>query len=390
MKKNNMKYDAIILLAGKGERFASEINKVYYRIYNKPVFKYSLEVFLNDDDCKKVILVYNKDDKELLENYLTEFNAKIILCQGGNERYLSVKEGLKKVTEENVLIHDGARPVIDINLIQSIKKELTFSKAVAPGLPITDTVKNYIEGEKVETIDRSHLYYMQTPQGVKTQILKDAFVEIKEDDNITDDLMAIEKYEKVLPKIIKGEKKNIKLTTIEDVLLIQLYLKERTKEMLRIGESRDIHKLIPGRKLIIGTIEIPHDKGFEAHSDGDILLHAITEAIIGALGLGDLGTHFPDNDMKYKNISSSFFLQKAKEMMDKEGYEVENIDSTVIIERPHLLKYIPQMRKNIASILNIKEQKVNIKATRGETLGYIGKEDGAEAMAIVLLKKIGY
>ncbi len=387
---NNMKYDAIILLAGKGERFASEINKVYYRIYNKPVFKYSLEVFLNDDDCKKVILVYNKDDKEFLESYLTESNVKIILCQGGNERYLSVKEGLKYVTEENVLVHDGARPVIDINLIQSIKNELAFSKAVAPGLPITDTVKNYMEGEKVETIDRSHLYCMQTPQGAKTQVLKNALTKIKKDDNITDDLMAIEKYERILPKIIKGDKKNIKLTTLEDVSLIQLYLKERTKEMLRIGESRDIHKLIPGRKLIIGTIEIPHDKGFEAHSDGDILLHAITEAIIGALGLGDLGTHFPDNDMKYKNISSSFFLQKAKEMMDKEGYEVENIDSTVIIERPHLLKYIPQMRKNIASILNIIEQKVNIKATRGETLGYIGKEEGAEAMAIVLLKKIGY
>lgn len=387
---NNMKYDAIILLAGKGERFTSEINKVYYRIYNKPVFKYSLEVFLNDDDCKKVILVYNKDDKELLENYLKESSAKIILCQGGNERYLSVKEGLKHVTEENVLVHDGARPIIDINLIQRIKNELTFSKAVAPGLPVNDTVKNYIEGEKVKTIDRSHLYYMQTPQGVKTQILKDALNKIKKDDNITDDLMVIEKYEKELPKIIKGDKRNIKLTTLEDVSLIQLYLQERTKEMLRIGESRDIHKLIPGRKLIIGTIEIPHNKGFEAHSDGDILLHAITEAIIGALGLGDLGTHFPDNDMKYKNISSSFFLQKAKEMIDKEGYEIENIDSTVIIEKPHLLKYIPQMRKNIASILNIIEQKVNIKATRGETLGYIGKEEGAEAMAIVLLKKIGY
>lgn len=387
---NNMNYDVILLLAGKGERFATGINKVYYSVYNKPIFKYSLELFLNDDDCLRVIIVYNKDDKETLGNYLPEYNQKIVLCQGGEERFLSVKEGLKYVTEENVLIHDGARPIIDMNIIQNIKKELISFPAVAPGIPVTDTLKSYIDGEEIKTIDRNHLYYMQTPQGLKTQILKKALNKVKKDNIITDDLMAIEKYEKIVPKIIKGDKKNIKLTTIDDIPLIQLYLKERAREMLRVGQSRDIHKLIPGRKLIIGTVEIPHEKGFEAHSDGDILLHAITEAIIGALGLGDLGTHFPDNDMKYQNISSSFFLTKAKEMMDREGYEVENIDSMVIIEKPHLLKYIPQMRKNISNILNISEAKVNIKATRGETLGYIGKEEGAEAMAIVLLKKVGY
>lgn len=158
--------------------------------------------------------------------------------------------------------------------------------------------------------------------------------------------------------------------------------------MYRIGQSRDIHKLVEGRKLMIGLQEIPFTKGELAHSDGDVLVHAITEAIIGALGLGDLGKHFSDKDDKYKDISSEHFLKEVKKMLEKEQYEICNIDSTVLIEEPMIGKYIDAMKKSMSKVLNISPTQINIKATRGEELGYIGRKEGIEAMAIVLIKKI--
>lgn len=158
--------------------------------------------------------------------------------------------------------------------------------------------------------------------------------------------------------------------------------------MYQIGQSRDIHKLVEGRKLMIGLQEIPFTKGELAHSDGDVLVHAITEAIIGALGLGDLGKHFSDKDDKYKDISSEYFLKEVKKMLEKEQYEICNIDSTVLIEEPMIGKYIDAMKKSMSKVLNISPTQINIKATRGEELGYIGRKEGIEAMAIVLIKKI--
>lgn len=156
--------------------------------------------------------------------------------------------------------------------------------------------------------------------------------------------------------------------------------------MYRIGQSKDIHRLAEGRKLVIGTVEIPFEKGSVAHSDGDALVHAIVEAIIGAMGKGDIGKLYPDTDSKYKDISSSYFLTNVKSLLEQNNYEICNIDSTVVIEKPMLAKIIPEMKKNISNYLQISEDKINIKATRGEGLGYVGASEGYEAYAIVLLK----
>lgn len=154
---------------------------------------------------------------------------------------------------------------------------------------------------------------------------------------------------------------------------------------MRIGQSTDIHRLVEGRPLIIGGIEIPHDRGLLGHSDADILIHVIAEAVIGALGSGDLGTHFPDNDEKWKGISSLLILEEVKVMMRNAGYKIVNVDSLVIIEEPKMAKYIPAMRSNIARILECDEEKINIKATRGEGMGFIGRKEGALAQAVVLI-----
>lgn len=159
--------------------------------------------------------------------------------------------------------------------------------------------------------------------------------------------------------------------------------------MYRIGNARDIHKLVEGRKLFLGTIEIPYSKGLLGHSDGDCLTHAIVNALIGAMGLGDIGKFFPDNDPKYKDISSSYFLLEVKKLLEKEKYEIVNIDSIVMIEKPILRSFIDDMTKNIASLLGIKKEQINIKATRGEGLGFIGEGLGVEASVVVLIKKTG-
>ena len=157
--------------------------------------------------------------------------------------------------------------------------------------------------------------------------------------------------------------------------------------MFRIGQSTDVHRLVEGRKLIIGGVDIPHEKGLLGHSDADVLLHAIIEAIIGAMGEGDIGKHFPDTDPKYKGISSMKLLEAAYELMISNGFKIENIDALVRIERPKMAPYIMQMRENIANVLHVELQQINVKATRGEGLGFVGKEEGVEAQAVVLLSK---
>lgn len=156
---------------------------------------------------------------------------------------------------------------------------------------------------------------------------------------------------------------------------------------MRIGQSSDIHKLVENRKLILGGVEIDHHLGLLGHSDADVLLHAIAEAIIGALALGDIGKHFPDTDPKYKGISSLKLLNHVKELMNDQGYQISNLDSLILIEKPKLAKYIPQIKKNIAQALDCSENQINVKATRGEGLGYIGREEGVKSQAVVLLKR---
>lgn len=157
--------------------------------------------------------------------------------------------------------------------------------------------------------------------------------------------------------------------------------------MLRIGNGYDVHRLVEGRKLVLGGVEIPHDKGVLGHSDGDVLLHAITDAIIGALGLGDIGLHFPDTDEKFKNIDSAILLKKINEIMLEKNFKIVNLDSTVVIQRPKLRPYIDEIKKNIASILNVDAEIINVKAKTEEKLGFTGDESGVKAYSVVLLEK---
>ena len=220
-----MKYSAIILLGGKSTRFGGDLNKVYYLINNKPIFCYSLELFLNDKDCNEVIIVYNQEDSEILTQILSKY-PQVLKTIGGSMRYLSVAAGLKLATSEYVLVHDGARPNINKQMIDDLKQGLIGCPSVSLGVPVTDTIKK-VSGNSFETIDRSNLYAVQTPQGSKKELLEKALNLVSDKDNITDDLMAIEKYSNVVPKIILGSKTNIKVTTFEDYQYVKILMGDK-------------------------------------------------------------------------------------------------------------------------------------------------------------------
>ncbi len=219
-----MKYSAIILLGGSSTRFSNDINKVYLLINDKPVFLYSVDVFLNDNDCDEIIIVYNEKDKDIINKY--NFDKKIKLVAGGSERYLSVLNGLNVVKNKYVLVHDGARPYINLDLINRVKDGLLKSKSVSLGVKVSDTIKKKTL-DAIETIDRDDLYYMQTPQGSETSALKNVLIKIKKEDKITDDLMAFEKYSDITPLIVEGDKKNIKITTIDDFEYMKYLLENK-------------------------------------------------------------------------------------------------------------------------------------------------------------------
>ena len=222
-----MTYNLLILLGGKSSRFGGDLNKVYRLINHKPVFSYSLDKFLLFKEIEKIVIVYNENDYELLKKYLSTYkDPRIELCVGGNERYDSVMNGLAKVDCDKVIVHDGARPNVSIEAIKDIIDASKTNDCVTLGYPMTDTVKQ-VNGESLITIDRSNLFTIQTPQITNLDLLKSCLSKIKKSDNITDDLMAIEKYSNVKPKIIVGNKFNYKLTTSEDLKLLELLLGEQ-------------------------------------------------------------------------------------------------------------------------------------------------------------------
>lgn len=220
-----MIYSAIILLGGKSTRFGGSLNKVYQLVNNKPIASYSIDLFLADKDCKEVIVVYNKEDSDIINNILTNY-PNVLKTIGGNKRHLSVLEGLKLATSDYVLVHDGARPNITQLMIDSLKKELENCDAVSLATAVTDTIKK-VTVNTFETINRNDLYAVQTPQGSKRDLLLNALLKVKDDDEITDDLMAIEKYSSVVPKIVLGSKLNIKITTEEDYEYIKFIMGDK-------------------------------------------------------------------------------------------------------------------------------------------------------------------
>jgi 2-C-methyl-D-erythritol 4-phosphate cytidylyltransferase/2-C-methyl-D-erythritol 2,4-cyclodiphosphate synthase len=284
-----------------------------------------------------------------------------------------------------VIVHDGVRPLVSEEMITRVVAAAADSGAASIGVPAKDTIKETTEENIVATtLPRQNLWQTQTPQAFQYDLLCRAYAKAERDHFCgTDDASLVERTG-VKVRMIAGSYENIKITTPEDLIMAEALMKEKIKERIiyRSGLGYDSHRFAPGRPLILGGVEISFDRGLLGHSDADALLHAVCDALLGMAGAGDIGRHFPDTDETFKNISSLILLGRVKQIIEAKGMSINNIDVTVMMEKPKLAPYAGAMAANIARTLNISEAAVNIKAKTNEGMGFVGREEGVAVLAI--------
>lgn len=372
-------YQAILLMAGSGQRFNDSQNKTLIKVANDYLFNHSLKVFIKDTKCEKIYLVVNNNDLEEVKKIIE--NEKVEFIIGGLTRLESVKNALKYVTNQ-VLIHDAARPILNQEDIDLMLNELEKYDAVTYYEKCIDTYR-INENNKIRNIDRNKMYKIVTPQGYKQNTFNEILTSI-ESPEFTDEISILLNYDYKISHL-ESLHSMPKLTYKQDLDYIN-FLLEKDKQYL-IGHSFDFHPFVDGEGINLGGVFIPFTKRLKGWSDGDALIHAVAESIIGALALGDIGKLYPDNDPKYKGICSKYFLEDVKKILDEKSYEIVNLDTIVYLEKPNLKNYKLDMAKEMASLLGINHYQVNVKATTTEQKGLVGKGEGIGAEAIVLLKK---
>ena len=384
MQKNNL---AIILSGGTGKRFDISKPKQFYKFNEKTIIETSVEKFTNSNLFDYIIIVSHKDFLKFTKKLFSNKNIKVV--PGGNNRQESVFYGLnaaKSFKPKYVLIHDAVRPFFSINLLKRVLKKLEKEISVIPSINVYDSAR-YFKNKKYTNISRHNLKLIQTPQGFCFNSIYEAHKKNKEYVHTDDSMILYELKNKI--KLIKGEKLNFKITTKEDYDMGKLIVKEIDNNIndIRVGTGFDVHKFKKGKKLKIFGISIPFDKSLDGHSDADVGFHAIVDAILGGLCLGDIGNHFPPTDDKWKNRKSIFFMTYAKELLIKKKFRINNIDITLICERPKVSEYQKKFIKSVAKALNIDFRKINIKGTTTEKLGFLGREEGIACQVSVTLSK---
>jgi 2-C-methyl-D-erythritol 4-phosphate cytidylyltransferase / 2-C-methyl-D-erythritol 2,4-cyclodiphosphate synthase len=361
----------IILAAGSGKRFNNKKPKQYFLYKNKEIFEHSLEKAINSKLFKGIILVVD-NPKKIQKKY----PKNVLVIKGGIERSDSSLIGLKKIKRykpSNVLIHDAARPDFSIKLLKNLIRNLKNNIAVVPVINPKDSIKYKIRNE-LYNLNRNKALLAQTPQAFKYKYLYN--LATSQNKIINDEATLFIEYNKKI-KFIKGENKNNKITYLEDIKKIKNYF----------GIGFDIHKLKRGKSLYLGGIKIPFHSGLKGHSDGDVILHAIIDALLGALRKKDIGTYFPSNKNKYKNIRSAKMLEPVIYKLQNQNFFINNIDINLICEKPKVSKYREKIVKSISSLLNLDKKLINLKGKTVEKLGLIGKEKAIACEVITSISK---
>lgn len=382
---------AVILAAGSGRRMG--FDKMTAELHGKAVILYSLERFI-ESHADEIIIAASEDNiakiRELIsENVHTDKPIKVIT--GGATRFESALKAVKMTSDkcDVVSIHDGARPFLTAELADDVAQSAYKHGAALVAVRAKDTVKVCGDGVVTATPDRSTLWLAQTPQAAR----KAGYIAAAEkldvnDPRITDDASVMELYG-IKPFIVEGSYDNIKLTTKEDIAMAESIIGKSGAPKLRVGHGYDVHRLVEGRKLILCGVEVPNKDniGLLGHSDADVAVHALMDAMLGAVALGDIGKHFPDSDDRYKGISSMRLLEHVRKLLDEKNAHVTNADITIIAEKPKLAKFIPDMRESIAAALGLETDDINVKATTEEGLGIAGA--GIAAHAVCMAEKLG-
>ena len=385
-----MKTIGIMACGGSGSRMNAGMNKILLPLAGRTVLRRSLEAFEGLVD--EMILSVRPEDESPVrrEAELAEISFPVRLVSGGATRQESVLNGLKSVLwnpEDLVLVHDAARCLVEPDLIRRVIASCVSSGSGVPAVPAVSTFKLCDEeGRITRTLPRASLYEIQTPQGFAgADLLRASLEAMARRLEVTDDASVMELAGAEV-RIVPGSVRNIKLTTPEDYMAAEQLLNHGLPA-LRVGTGYDVHRLAEDRKLVLCGVEIPWERGLLGHSDADVALHALMDAMLGAAALGDIGKHFPDTDPQYAGISSLLLLKKTAELLQRSGYRPVNVDITVVAQQPKLLPYIPRMRRNVADALALPEGAVSVKATTTEKLGFEGRGEGISAQAVCLIQR---
>lgn len=368
---------AIIVAAGASRRMG--FDKLSYRLPDgRTVLETSCALFAAHPAVDELVLVAG-GNRPQCEAIAAACPKPCTVVQGGATRADSVRSGLAAAKGQLVAIHDAARPFASAEIITAALQAAAESGAAAPAVPVKDTIKIADQdGKVVATPDRAMLYAVQTPQCFDRALYLQALEAVSGEKAslVTDDCSLFELAG--LPVTLTGgDYANLKITTKEDLQ------KEKT---MRIGHGYDVHRLVENRKLILGGVEVPYEKGLLGHSDADVLLHAVMDAVLGAAALGDIGQHFPDTDPAYKGADSLALTREVAKIIAAHGYKVGNIDATILCQRPKLAPHIPAMRQNIADAFGLPLDAVSVKATTEEHLGFTGEGLGIAAHAVALIE----
>lgn len=373
---------ALIVAAGRGLRAGGGVAKQWRLLKGRPVADWTVEKFLTHPRIGPVVLVLNADDPTGWERY--DHRDGIILAEGGAERALSVRAGLRALQGRgitNVLIHDVARPCIAPDTIDAVIDALGTSEAAAPALPVTDALWTGAHGAVTGTRDRTGLFAAQTPQGFRFDAILAAH-EAAQDPQAADDV-AIARASGLRVAIVEGMAENIKITTAADFERAARIL--GTQMDIRLGNGYDVHRFTAGDHVTLCGVRVPHDHALDGHSDADVGMHAVTDAIYGALADGDIGRHFPPSDPQWKGAASEIFLRHAVELAASRGFAISNVDCTLVCEYPKIGPHAGAMQAEMARIMGIAPERVSVKATTSERLGFTGRGEGIAALATACL-----
>ncbi len=379
---DSMTTAAVIVAAGRGRRVGGPIPKQWRTLGGRTVLSWTLDTFRHAPTVGPIVVVLHPDDMGLAPGYAAHDDVSV--AAGGATRADSVRAGLVALRAHapaRVLIHDAARPLVSTALIARVIAALDHSRGAAPALPVTDALWRGAAGLVTGTADRGGLFRAQTPQGFHF----DAILAAHEAAAIPDaaDDVAIARAAGIDVAIVEGEEANLKITTEGDFARAEALMTQTTD--IRTGNGFDVHAFGPGDRVTLCGIDIAHDRGLVGHSDADVAMHAITDAIYGALAAGDIGRHFPPSDPRWKGAASDIFLAHAAALADQRGYVLSHVDCTIICERPRIGPHAPDMQACIAAILGIAPDRVSVKATTSERLGFAGREEGIAAMATATL-----
>lgn len=389
---------AIIPAGGIGKRMGLGRPKQFQDLAGVPLLVHTLRAFEDIDEITATIVAAPIDAVNQVRLMAKKHRlTKITVVAGGKLRQDSVQAGLAHVPADCdfVAVHDGARPLIDADLIRRCLEAARKNGAAMAALPAKDTMKEVDgDGTILRTVDRENIWQAQTPQVVATDVLRRAFAEGRKQGFIgTDEASFLELIHQKMT-VVPGSEKNIKITRPDDLLIAEALLMKKEQSIpvclpvMRIGHGYDAHCLVKERPLILGGIKIAHPVGLLGHSDADVLTHALCDAVLGALGAGDLGRHFPDHDPAYENIESLKLLAKVIETARQQGFTLANADVTVIAQEPKLAPHFPAMRQKLAAVCRVEENRINLKGTTTEKMGFTGRKEGIAAHAVVLLQSL--